>query len=207
LATFVVASFLLAIPANALIEHRIGIKAGANYTWPYPVGPKPDARSFPVGFFAGISVLFEKTNRLSFVSELLLVKGQQYVKYNDCSEFWNNNKFRYYSFEVPFMLRFKCSNSMHLVNGPVLGYLLKATHLPEFKWTYRDNNLTPTNITSGLPNFEVKYAVGIEKEFQCQCCQVSVELRYLIGVTRFRYEEYPWDWTNHSAQAGITFYL
>jgi len=199
------AILLFVLPDKVISKYRTGLKAGVNYTWPYPKNYKPYSRSFPAGYFAGISIQVNKTNYLSFIPELLVVKGTQYVEYYDASEFPNLNKFTYYSLLCPMMLKVKINNFIYFNTGPTLGYLIRATYKATYNESYGINNLSPVNVTQELPNFDLNYAIGIGNEIQYQKCRIGLELRYLIGLTRYRHEKYPWDWRNHSVQAGLNF--
>ena len=191
------AMLLFVLPDRAISKHWPGIKAGTNYSWPYPKNYKPYSRSYPAGYFAGLSIQVDKSRNLSLVSELLVVEGSQYVEYYSTSELTHLNKFTYYSLSCPVMLQIKINSFIYFNTGPTIGYLIKAT--------CKSYNRSPVNIAQELPRFVLNYTIGIGNEIQYQKCRIGLELRYLIGLTRYRHEKYPWDWRNHSVQAGLNF--
>ena len=99
------------------------------------------------------------------------------------------------------MLKLKSFRFIHFSTGPTIECLIKATYY------FKADNFSQVNITRELPHWGLNYAVGIGNEIQYQSCIISLELRYLIGLTRYRYKEYPWDWRNHSVQAGLNVYF
>ena len=190
-----------ALPNNATSKYKIGVRAGVNYTWPYPLGPKPEFRSYPVGHYGGLTIQIDKTDNLAFASEFVFVEESQYVEYYASYEDLLRQKFTYYSIILPIMIKWKVSRNLDLSTGPIFGYLFKATGRKRYNL---NGKFYKTNITKQLPRFNISYSFGIGPNIRYQGYMLSLELRYLIGLTIYRNVRYPWEWKNHSIQAGLS---